>query len=61
MRAVARGSAVVELRADGVLAGQLVEDLCLRLAGVKIFCMLDSVSTVPLETSLTCDMVHNNP
>lgn len=37
MRAVARGSAVVELRADGVLAGQLVGDLCLRLAGVKIF------------------------
>lgn len=61
MRAVARGSAVVELRADGVLAGQLVGDLFLRLAGVKIFCMLDSVSTVPLETSLTCDMVHNNP
>lgn len=34
---MARGSAVVELRADGVLAGQLVGDLCLRLAGVKIF------------------------
>ena len=58
---MARGSAVVELRADGVLAGQLVGDLFLRLAGVKIFCMLESVSTVPLETSLTCDMVHNNP
>ena len=58
---MARGSAVVELRADGALARQLVGDLRLRLAGVKIFCMLESVSTVPLGTSLTCDMVHNNP
>ena len=61
MHAVARGSAVVELRADGALAGQLVGDLCLRLAGVKIFCMRESVSTVPLGTSLTCGIVHNNP
>ena len=61
MRAVARGSAVVELRADGVLAGQLVGDLRLRLVGVKIFCKLESVSTVLLGTSPTCGIVHNNP
>ena len=61
MCALWRGARVVELCADGALAGQLVGDLRLMLAGVKIFCMLESVSTVSLGTSLTCDMVHNNP
>ena len=61
MRAVARGSAVVGFRAEGTSAGRLVGILCLRVMGVKIFCMLESVSTVLLGTSPTCGIVHNNP
>ena len=37
MRAVARGSAVVELRADGVLAGQLVGGFVSQVGGCKNF------------------------